>query len=114
MKREYMWKPPHPYNHFVLSASCRCKQNIESKVSFPSGNREAKRSNLSADGATAANLDLGAVAKTSPGAGKNAAAADNLTMNNGDKDTKDTDVQKLQEQLNDIKEQVRMIDFVSL
>lgn len=77
------------------------------------GNREAKRSNLPADGAAAANLDLGALAKTNPGAGKNATAAaaasaataQHLTMNNGNKDTKDTDVQKLQEQLNDIKEQ---------
>ena len=31
------------------------------------------------------------------------------TMNNGNKDTSNTDVQKLQEQLNDIKEQVSAV-----
>ena len=35
-----------------------------------------------------------------------AASTSSATMNNGNKDTSNTDVQKLQEQLNDIKEQV--------
>ena len=35
-----------------------------------------------------------------------APANSSATMNNGNKDTSNTDVQKLQEQLNDIKEQV--------
>ena len=39
--------------------------------------------------------------------GQAAQAAANATMNNGRKDTTHSDVQKLQQQLNDIKEQVR-------
>ena len=43
------------------------------------------------------------------------AAAANATMNNGRKDTTHSDVQKLQQQLNDIKEQVLYIlDFLSV
>ena len=47
-----------------------------------------------------------------PGAGGGGAGGPNpstSTMNNGQKDTTHSDVQKLQEQLNDIKEQVYMI-----
>jgi len=36
----------------------------------------------------------------------------NLLMNNGNRDTTNTDVQKLQEQLNDIKEQVMLVIHV--
>ena len=47
-----------------------------------------------------------------PGAGGGGAGGPNpstSTMNNGQKDTTHSDVQKLQEQLNDIKEQVYMM-----
>ena len=49
---------------------------------------------------------LTALAAASGQAAQAAQAAANATMNNGRKDTTHSDVQKLQQQLNDIKEQV--------
>ena len=43
-----------------------------------------------------------------------APANSSATMNNGNKDTSNTDVQKLQEQLNDIKEQVSAVFLASV
>ena len=43
-----------------------------------------------------------------------APANSSATMNNGNKDTSNTDVQKLQEQLNDIKEQVSAVILASV
>ncbi len=67
--------------------------------------------------AAMASVDLSSVAGGVSGAtsGGTASGHDNVaTMNNGGKDTSKADVQKLQEQLNDIKEQVNShADFLS-
>ena len=47
-----------------------------------------------------------ALTASAAASGQAAQAAANATMNNGRKDTTHSDVQKLQQQLNDIKEQV--------
>ena len=61
-----------------------------------------------------ANVAAAAAAASAAHAASNAplaAAANNATMNNGRKDTTHADVQKLQQQLNDIKEQVSFSMF---
>ena len=62
---------------------------------------------LSAPAGANAGPALTASAAASGQAAQAAQAAANATMNNGRKDTTHSDVQKLQQQLNDIKEQVR-------
>ena len=61
---------------------------------------------LSAPAGANAGPALTASAAASGQAAQAAQAAANATMNNGRKDTTHSDVQKLQQQLNDIKEQV--------
>ena len=53
-----------------------------------------------------------ALTASAAASGQAAQAAANATMNNGRKDTTHSDVQKLQQQLNDIKEQVRFTYIV--
>ena len=52
-----------------------------------------------------------ALTASAAASGQAAQAAANATMNNGRKDTTHSDVQKLQQQLNDIKEQVRFYNI---
>ncbi len=70
---------------------------------------EGKRLNLEMGAAAAAAAAEAAALPTAAAAAAAAAAkgdGSNLVMNNGNRDTSNADVQRLQEQLNDIKEQV--------
>jgi len=73
-----------------------------------SGNRSGFPSNrlLHLEGAV---CELKTDPEEEPAPSNNAAAGEALLMNNGSRDTSHSDIQKLQQQLQDIKEQVRVL-----
>ena len=105
-----------PCNHMVACENCasvmkkcvECRSPIEEAIPFAVccgakiANREKSKNVLEEGAGVPGEVMGGAVA----GAGGAVTGPDNNMMNNGNKDTSNTDVQKLQEQLNDIKEQV--------
>jgi len=118
-----------PCGHMVACAQCasimkkcvECRAPIEEMVSLAvcqgakvanveKGEGKQKQKKVTSNNASVMAAKSNAVAsnrQNSSAASNSQPSAANLLMNNGNRDTSNTDVQKLQEQLNDIKEQVR-------
>ena len=104
----------HSINSALGNNDAAKPNNVESaSEAAEAGNNAAVAANASKDpyaatvSAALSSMNINAGSMGSGGAGGQASAVANAsTMNNGAKDKTNQDVQKLQQQLNDIKEQV--------
>ena len=109
----------HSINSALGNNDAAKPNNVESaSEAAEAGNNAAVAANASKDpyaatvSAALSSMNINAASMGSGGAGGQASAVANAsTMNNGAKDKTHSDVQKLQQQLNDIKEQVSFSFF---
>ena len=109
----------HSINSALGNNDAAKPNNVESaSEAAEAGNNAAAAANASKDpyaatvSAALSSMNINAGSMGSGGAGGQASAVANAsTMNNGAKDKTNQDVQKLQQQLNDIKEQVSFSFF---
>ena len=109
----------HSINSALGNNDAAKPNNVESaSEAAEAGNKAAVAANASKDpyaatvSAALSSMNINAGSMGSGGAGGQASAVANAsTMNNGAKDKTNQDVQKLQQQLNDIKEQVSFSFF---